>query len=245
MISMSSKYLAVRQRQPEVMDQPGLDERMHRQALEGIQRVNNISRIGHVLWWEIDRIVTERRLEKVRILDLACGGGGLAIWLARQGQRSGLEFTVKGCDISPTAVLHANEQSLCAGVDNARFFELDALDGPLDQESNEEYDIVMCSLFLHHLEDQQVITLLRKMAETARHAVIINDLRRTRLGYGLAWIGCRLLTRSPIVHADGPLSVQSAFTIDEARSLAKRAGLRNVTITTHWPQRFLMTWQRT
>ena len=65
------------------------------------------------------------------------------------------------------------------------------------------------------------------------------------LGYGLAWIGCRLLSRSPMVHVDGPLSVQNAFTVDEARSLANKSGLQSARIVKHWPQRFLMTWQRT
>jgi len=241
---MPTLNLTSRRRQPELMDQPGLDECAHRSALVGLRRVNGISRTGRVFWEELQRLVTQRRISKVRLLDLACGGGDLAIWLARQGQRSELELTVHGYDISPTAVAYAKEKSLAAGVQNAQFFECDALNGSLDQQPDEAFDIVLCTLFLHHLEEQQAVALLQGMAARARHAVIIDDLRRTRLGYGLAWIGCRLLTRSPIVHVDGPLSVQGAFTVDEARSLAGKAGLQNVSIATHWPQRFLMTWQR-
>ena len=88
---------------------------------------------------------------------------------------------------------------------------------------------------------------LDRTPSTARSTtpIIVDDLRRTRLGYGLAWIGCRLLTKSPMVHVDGPLSVQGAFTVEEARSLAERAGLHNAQLVKHWSQRFLMTWQRT
>ncbi len=226
------------------MDQPGLDEHAHRTALIALQRVNGISGIGRVLWRAIQRVVVARDLEKVRLLDLACGGGDLAIWLARQGQRSMTEFSVHGCDISPIAVAHAKEQALYDGVGNVHFFARDALNGAFDDCLGESYDIVMCSLFLHHLAEQQVVRLLRKMAGAARYAVIVDDLRRTRFGYCLAWAGCRLLTRSPIVHVDGPLSVESAFTVDEVHAHAKNAGLGNVVITTHWPQRFLMTWRR-
>ncbi len=41
----------------------------------------------------------------------------------------------------------------------------------------------------------------------------------------LAWIGCHLLSRSPIVRHDGPVSVAGAYTIPEVRELAERAGL--------------------
>jgi len=242
---MTSLDLTSRQRQPELMDQPGLDERAHRKALAGIERVNNMSRIGHVLWREIDRVIARQDLEKVRVLDIACGGGDLAIRLARHALRRNVDFSIDGCDISITAVTHAKAQAVANNVANAHFFESDALSESFDERLQEKYDLVMCSLFLHHLEENQAICLLRKMRDMARHTVIIDDLRRTRLGYGLAWIGCRMLTRSPMVHVDGPLSVQGAFTVDEARSLAEKAGLQNVVITTHWPQRFLMTWQRT
>ena len=97
------------------------------------------------------------------------------------------------------------------------------LDGPLP----EDYDIVMCSLFLHHLDDEMAVDLLSKMAAAARRLVVVNDLRRSTIGYLLAWLGCRLLTRSPVVHVDGPRSVQAAFSLDEIRSVLKQSGLKS------------------
>lgn len=240
---MTALNLTLRQRQPELMDQPGLDERAHRAALVGIGRVNNLSRIGQVLWREIDRIISERRLKRVRVLDLACGGGDLAFGLARHALRRGIDFSIDGHDISPIAIAHAKEQATTTKTEKVCFFVSDALNEPFGKETDEPYDIIMCSLFLHHLKEEQVVHLLQKMAATARHAVIIDDLRRTHLGYGLAWMGCRLLTRSPMVHVDGPLSVEGAFTVDEACSLAEQAGLQNTRIAKHWPERFLMTWE--
>jgi len=57
-------------------------------------------------------------------------------------------------------------------------------------------------------------------------------------------VGCRLLSRSPIVHFDGPVSVQGAFRMDEALDLAARAGLDGATIRRSWPERFLLSWHR-
>jgi hypothetical protein len=60
----------------------------------------------------------------------------------------------------------------------------------------------------------------------------------------LAYVGTRLLSASPIVHVDGPLSVAAAFTCVEAQELARRAGLEGATVARRWPFRFLLTWSR-
>jgi hypothetical protein len=103
---------------------------------------------------------------------------------------------------------------------------------------------VTTSLFLHHLPDDVAVAVLRRMGEAAGRLVLVNDLARTRAGWLLAWAGCRLLTRSPVVHFDGPASVRSAFTVSEVKALADRAGLTGATVTTHWPYRFLLRWER-
>ena len=82
------------------------------------------------------------------------------------------------------------------------------------------------------------------MYQGARHLVLIDDLRRSWIGYGLAVLGCQLLSRSPIVHVDGPLSVRAAFTETEIHCLADACGLPSPKINRHWPHRFLLSWNR-
>lgn len=232
--------LKQRQRTPEVMDQYDLDQSLHVQALRSLARTNGWGSTRRRIWRAVSRLAAERGLPHVTILDVASGAGDLAIWLARTGQKQGLQLAVEGCDISPVAVEYATRQARLADCANVRFFRCDACsDDPL-----ESYDLVMCSLFLHHLVEDQAVALLVKMANLARHAVLVDDLDRTLAGYLLAWWGARLLTRSPVVHVDGPLSVRAAFTENELLSLATRAGLEGVTIARHWPQRFLLAWKK-
>jgi hypothetical protein len=40
------------------------------------------------------------------------------------------------------------------------------------------------------------------------------------------------------------MSVRAAFSTEAIRTLAQTAGLQPVTIQCHWPQRFLLTWER-
>lgn len=227
--------MRARERVPEEMDQPGLDVGRHRRALRGLARVNRWSGVGRTLWNVVGRLAMEAEAP-LRVLDLACGGGDVALELARRGRRAGVAVEIAGCDKSATAVEYADEQLRELGLD-VSFFTLDVLRAPLPGG----YDVLMSNLFLHHLEEGEAIELLRRMSAAARRAVVVDDLRRSRLGYLLAWVGTRLLSRSSIVHADGPRSVRAAFTVEEARALAERAGLRGVRVRRHWPFRYLLT----
>jgi len=72
--------------------------------------------------------------------------------------------------------------------------------------------------------------------------VIVDDLIRSRLGYALAWAGTRLLSRSWVVHTDGPLSVRAAFTPEELLRLAERASLSGAALQRFWPERQRLIW---
>jgi 2-polyprenyl-3-methyl-5-hydroxy-6-metoxy-1,4-benzoquinol methylase len=239
MSSQSIDKLPLRRRQPELMDEPGLDPHEHVRALRGLARVNGLSRISSILWPPIAQLARERKGARVRLLDLASGGGDIPIALALRAARARLNVEIDGCDLSEQAVRYAQEQANSRGAD-VHFFALDALADPLPRG----YDIVCCSLFLHHLDEMHATNLLRRMAATANRLVLVDDLIRSRRGYFLALAGCRLLTRSRVVHSDGPASVAAAFTPAEALALAQKARLNGANVTRHWPQRFLLSWSR-
>jgi len=228
-----------RRLQPEVMDQPGLDPRRHRQALAGLRRLNLWSGSAGMLWPPLAALARAAAPRPLRVLDLATGGGDVPIRLWRRARRAGLPVIVEGCDVSAVAVEHATTEAARRGAE-VRFFRADALAGELP----DGYDAVVCSLFLHHLTEDQAVGLLRRMADAAGRVVLVNDLARGRAGLLLARVATRLLTLSPVVRVDGPRSVEGAFTVDEARALAERAGLRGATVERRWPCRFLLTWVR-
>lgn len=231
--------LAERHRTPEVMDGPGLDPVEHARALRGLGRINWISRSAAILWPSIAGLASTHRGRPIRVLDLASGGGDVPIALARRAASRRLDVRVEGSDASPEAVRFATEQARASGL-SVPFRVLDALRDPIPSG----FDVISCSLFLHHLDRPEAARLLRAMGASAARLVLINDLARTRVGYGLAWAGCRLLSRSPVVHHDGPVSVAAAFTPAEALGLAIEAGLDGATVARRWPERFLLAWSR-
>lgn len=222
----------------ELMDDPALAAQAHHAALHGLQKINRISRTAGVLWPRIERILSASPDTSASLLDVACGGGDLAIALARRSRRRGLVLQVQGCDVSDTALQHASKAAARAG-ESVEFFRADLIVEQLPRH----YTFVTCTLFLHHLNDAHIVALLRMLAGHCDH-LLVSDLVRGRTGYALAWMGTKLLSRSPIVHEDGLRSVRAALTLHEARELAARAGLDDARFERHWPQRFLLTWSR-
>lgn len=222
------------------MDQPDLDVYEHHYALDSLGRANLVSLTINTIWPPIREAALRVSGRPVRILDLACGGGYVAIALARRCRREGIDAEICGGDVSGVALDHARAHAARSGVSHVQFAPLDAL-GDLPPMS---YDVVLCSLFLHHLDDNEAVAVLQRMKEASRELVVVSDLRRTRLGYVLAWAGCRLLSRSRVFHVDTARSVDAAFTSGEVRQLAERAGLSGAQIIDRWPQRFVIAWRR-
>jgi 2-polyprenyl-3-methyl-5-hydroxy-6-metoxy-1,4-benzoquinol methylase len=222
------------------MDQPGLDVREHRYALDGLGRANLVSMTINTIWPPVRDAALRVSGRPVRILDLACGGGHLAIALARRCRREGIDAKVCGGDVSGVALDYARARAARSGASDVQFTPLNAL---VDLPPT-SFDIVLCSLFLHHLGDDEAVAVLRRMKEAARALVVVSDLRRTRLGHVFAWIGSRLLSRSRVFHEDATRSLDAAFTSAEAQHLAERAGLSGAQVIDCWPQRFVVVWRR-
>jgi len=224
--------LAVRRREPELMDDPGLAPERHRRALDALARVNVVSGAASRLLAEVARVHALRG-RPVRVLDVACGGGDVLHAVARGAGRRGIPVELHGCDLSPVALDRAARGPVAA-------HRLDALHDPLPGS----FDVVGCNLFLHHLDREAAVTLLVRMAERAEESLLVQDLRRTRLGLALAWVGLHTLTRSDVARVDGLRSVRAAFTLGEVGALTDAAGLGSAEVTTAWPQRLLIRWRR-
>ena len=185
--------IADRVREPEVMDRPDLDATKHRRALAGLARLNRLSGSVGIIWPSIAKLCAQLG-RPISVLDLATGGGDIPLGLWQRTRRNGLQLEICGVDLSPRAVEIAQSRAEKAGA-AVRFAVLQAL----TEELPSGFDIVMCSLFLHHLNREEAVTLLAKMATTARHMVLVNDLVRSRRGLILAHLAARLLTMSSVV----------------------------------------------
>jgi 2-polyprenyl-3-methyl-5-hydroxy-6-metoxy-1,4-benzoquinol methylase len=231
--------VAVRDRQDELMDDPQLSGERHDAALRGLSRLNRIGGSSRVVWRPIAQLAKERGLKKLRVLDVATGSGDIPITLWKKARHSDLELEILGVDISPRAIENSQQRAEAAGA-SVTFAVHDALGDDLPKD----YDVITTSTFTHHLENDDVARLLSNMARSAKQLVLVNDLIRSRWNLLMVHFAGHLVTRSDVVHVDGPLSVRAAFTVDEFQMLADRAGLDGAKIFKRWPCRFLLQWRK-
>jgi len=234
--TQSRRFLADRDRQPELMDDPNIALEDHLCALAGLSRLNRVSRIEPTIFKVLLPMLNRDR--PTRILDIAAGSGNLEIFLSHRAAKHQLALEFTTSDISLTACNAVNRAARSHHLE-IRTINADIINDPID----ETYDIVMCHLFLHHLSNDEIVGVLTKMRLASTGSLVITDLIRSRFGYALAWIASRVLTRSPVVHADALLSVRGALRIDELKDLAKQAGFAHTSITKVWPERMVLTCQ--
>ena len=150
---MPAMSLRHRNLQPEVMDQPDLDAGEHHHApkhwhasTHKLQPENPMAAHPTAVRNNEDRqeILTRSECSTWRRV-----AGTFRADLAN-GPTEGLPVEIAGCDFSPVAIEHARSQ---ASRHNAAvtFFPLDVLANPLP----EGYGVICCSLFLHHLDEEQ------------------------------------------------------------------------------------------
>lgn len=231
--------LASRFREPEIMDDPALEPAAHLRALRGLERINHWSRSAESLWGPVFSLARKIPRTPLRVLDLACGGGDNTVRLWKMSRRLGFPIEAEGCDISPRAVEYAQERAQQLGA-RVRFFQFNLL----EEEIPSDYDVLLSSLFFHHLSEEDVCRVLQQMKEGARRLLIVNDLLRNWKGFLFAYLGAPLLACSRVVHSDGVKSVRAAFSLEEVRSLSEKAGLEAAQISPCWPERFLLVWEK-
>jgi len=229
--------LKQRHRQPEDMDDPALQPELYAQALKSLSRLNFAAGTAQVIWTHIRRALPAGSPRPLRLLDIATGAGDIPLRLWRIARRARVQMQIAGCDLSPRAINFAQSCATALQAD-VHFFTQDVL----NHNFPGDYDFIISSLFFHHLGENEVVHLLRKLKPITRRKLLISDLRRSLLGLAIAASATHLLTTSRVVRLDGSRSVRAAFTPQEIQILAVAAGLERATVTRYWPARFLLCW---
>ncbi len=219
---------------PELMDDPSLNQQDHLLALRGLQRINRWTHMAGLAWQPIEELACQHPGKTLRVLDIATGSADLPIQIWQRAQRASIKLEIEACDVSDQAVAFARENCRRARAP-IHLFALDVLHDSIPAG----YDIVLCSTFLHHLTNDQTLLVLDKMARAASRRVVAVDLVRGRLNWLQVWLACRLLSRSRIVHYDGPQSIRASYTPAEVDEIVRKLSFANYRITSHWPCRFV------
>ena len=165
--------------------------------------------------------------ETITILDLATGSSDQPVALVRAFGRIGRRVRVVAVDRNE--VMLETARKFASGMKEIEFERRDLLNLPYQDAS---FDIVTCSLAIHHFSHEDGVKLLREMNRISRLGFVVNDLSRSYIGAAAAWLYTRLTTRNPMTRYDSVISVLRAFTNDELTAMAVEAGVGRVKVYT-------------
>jgi len=205
--------------EPELMDRPQPVSSELEKDLRNIRQLNRFFGSHRLVLHFLRRWIKPG--DHVRIVDLATGSGDIPRLIVDRTRKIGAKVEIAALDQQSATIEIARK--LSADYPEISFVEANILEwqpaGP--------YDIVLCSLALHHFSDEDAMRLLRRCGDLSRKFVLVSDLRRGLL----ATIGVYLLTalifREPMTRYDGRVSAAYAFSFAELDDLAGRASWQN------------------
>src|ERR1700690_3370207 len=156
---------------PELMDGDCSYEDF-RDCLRSLEKINR-GLLGYrpTLTW-LERLPRGLR-EPMHIVDVGSGGGDLLRQIAGWARRRGIAVQLTGIDLNPYAAREAAEST-------PKEFKIAWVTGDaLAYRPEKPVDIVVSSLMAHHLEDEEIVALLRRMEATVQLGWFINDLERS------------------------------------------------------------------
>jgi SAM-dependent methyltransferase len=202
---------------PELMDGPSTYEEF-RACLRDLERVNQtVSAYSPTLRWMAQFAL--KRDVPLHIVDAGCGGGDVLRRIGRWASEQRIHVKLTGIDMNPYATRAAQE--FMKGGNGIQWITKDAL----AYQPDEPVDVVITSLFTHHLEDDAIVQFVQWMERTAELGWFVNDLHRKRMPYygfrTLAWA----MRWHNFVRHDGPVSILRSFSRADWESYCAAAGL--------------------
>lgn len=203
---------------PERMDADDADLAMLERTYDRFRYVNAIvSGRGGVYRREI---APRARRGAIRVLDIGCGGGDIARYVARRLQRDGRRAEVVGADIDPRAVRWA------ADADQEGLVQWRCLSSSDLVAEGERFDVVLSNHVLHHLTASQLGGLLDDSERlTAPGGIAVHsDIARSVTAYalfgGLTLPLAGTLLKGSFIREDGLLSIRRSYTAAELAAAA-------------------------
>lgn len=219
-VKPTAQSFAARAQLTELMDEPASYAEF-RDCLRDLERVNRT-----VLAYR----PTLRWLEQfagpatVHIVDVGSGGGDMLRRIESWAHRRSLAVRLTGIDLNPHSARAAREFTRPSS--RIQWITSDAF----SYRPSRPVDIIISSLFAHHLTDAEIVRFLQWMERTAERGWFINDLARDRRSYILFKLLARLMRWHRFVQHDGPVSIQRSFTAEDWRRYIDQAGLAHLPI---------------
>lgn len=226
----------LRTTEAELMDDAALDPGILEAVLKDVSFANKVLGGNRITEKAVTKILREHPGYNFRILDVGCGDGTMLRKLALLCRRHRFNADFIGLDLSEPAITLARQQS-------EEYPEIEYFAGDLMQANPQKIscDIALCTLTLHHIPTTQVPVFLQHLAKTARMAIVVNDLQRSRLAYYLFKVFSSIFIKTKVARHDGLVSIKRGFRRKELRQFSNQIPGYHYMINWKWAFRYLLT----
>jgi SAM-dependent methyltransferase len=220
--------LRERSRAPELMDTERVDLVTFKACLKDLERINRWTGAYRITLGWLERLRRMHAVRRLSLVDVGSGYGDMLRRIGAWGAAHGVALDLTGIDLNPHATAiaaRATPPGPRVRYITADVFELSPALRP---------DVVISSLFAHHLDDRQLVRFLQWMEASARLGWLINDLHRHPIAYGIARWAPRLLHMNRLVRHDAPVSVARSCVRRDWERLLAEAGLAGPPTAVSW-----------
>ncbi|WP_318312085.1 methyltransferase domain-containing protein [Flagellimonas crocea] len=218
----------------ELMDDFSMKGELLRDSLEKLGTINKWLGGNSITLDGLRHLLEGRPKDQTyTIIDLGCGHGDILRLVAAYGRKHKYTFNLIGIDANQDAIDYAVE--LSKDYEELSFKNLDVFS---EEFQTLNYDIVLSTLFLHHLNQDEIDSLLQTLVSKARLGIVINDLHRNRTAYGLFKLLGLVISNRMIVQ-DGLTSILRAFKRKELENISKQLNLES---QIRWKWAFRYQW---
>ena len=171
--------------------------------------------------------------ESILILEIGCGGGDNLRVIKSYCQKKMIKVKLHGVDINPNCIDFAKSRRENQGIEfttsDYRLLSLAC-----------KPDIIFCSLFCHHFDDEEVVRIFKWMKNNSKLGFFINDLHRHPVAYySIKWL-TKIFSNSYLVKNDAPLSVLRGFKRNELERMLEQSCTTNAKTSWQWAFRWLI-----
>lgn len=218
----------------EMMDDFTLEGDMFRDTLDKLETINRLLGGNSVTIKGLKNLLkTQSKSKVIKILDLGCGNGDILRDVAKFGRKNNYRFKLIGIDANYAAIQYAKE--LSKDYPELSFETIDIFSEEFKEHT---YDIILCTLFLHHFKNEELVSFLKPTAQKATIGVVVNDLHRHRLAYYLFKL-ISLFIKNKMVREDGLTSVLRAFKRKDLEAILRQV---QVPFSIKWKWTFRYLW---
>lgn len=223
-----------RSEETEIMDDFSMKGELLRDTLNKLGTINKWLGGNRITLNGIKQLLKSQPKSKTYcIVDLGCGHGDILRLIADYGRAHHYTFKLIGIDANQDAIDYA--KTLSSDYPELTFQKLDIFS---ETFNTLEYDIALTTLFLHHFKDEEILSLLSSLSNKAKLGIVINDLHRSKIAYGLFKL-LGLFISNHMIAQDGLTSILRAFKREDLESISKKLNLKS---QIHWKWAFRYQW---